>query len=309
MKTTTSSATASRRSSTALHDLLRTIEEWYGLPHAGAAAGVTPIAGIFTSDRRSTSVTFRNGVAGYTGTHTTYIEQPALNAAHATATQIVTDGSPLSHGLIRFDAIFGEGPGQVPARAQILSAKLVLLTGSTSGDNSGTSVSVHRMLVGFTDSSTWNTLAGGINLGSDAAATPDFTALANTVDTWTIFDVTQTVTSWVATPSTNRGWAVMPGGTDGWRWASVAAPVNNRPMLEVTYTLPPCGPVDLVGPGGDAGHDGVLTVDDLVAFLAAFFSASPDADVTSPGGGASPDGQVTVDDLVTALQLFFAGCP
>ena len=73
---------------------------------------------------------------GYAGTTDTYIESANPDAAHGVApnTTLVADGSPLSQGLIRFDNLFGAGAGQVPLGATILSAKLSILTGSSTND-------------------------------------------------------------------------------------------------------------------------------------------------------------------------------
>ena len=71
-----------------------------------------------------------------------------------------------------------------------------------------------------------------------------------------------------------------------------------------------CGIADVASLGGTGGDDGQLTVDDLVYYLAQFFSGSTAvADLTDLGGTGGPDGQITVDDLVAFLGAFFAGCP
>ena len=292
-----------------LHDILRSVEDLYALPHSGASASVSSITGVFTTDPRTTTLSFRNGVDGYAGAISTYLEQAAPNTAHNADAWIVTDASPLRHALVRFDNLFGEVAGRIPSRADILSAKLMLLTGPTDGDAADTSVGAHRLLTPFVAGSTWNSLVNGINLGTEAVAAPEFTILPEALDVWMVFDVTQSVRSWKSGAAANLGWALMPNGTDAWRFASASAVVGDRPLLQVTYTLPRCGPVDVVAPGGSIGYDGTLTVDDLVAYLAYFFAANSIADVSTSGGPDVPDGQVTVDDLVAALQLFFSGCP
>ena len=68
-------------------------------------------------------------------------------------------------------------------------------------------------------------------------------------------------------------------------------------------------PADVGRTGGQPGQDGVLTVDDLVVYLAGFFAGDQAvADLSGVGGAAAPDGVVTVDDLVAFLAHFFAGC-
>ena len=74
-------------------------------------------------------------------------------------------------------------------------------------------------------------------------------------------------------------------------------------------TLPASGPVtnlaDVAGLGGSICPDGQRTADDVVAFLAAFFSNDPLADVASLGGLWGPDGEFTADDVVAFLSAFF----
>lgn len=71
-----------------------------------------------------------------------------------------------------------------------------------------------------------------------------------------------------------------------------------------------CNRADVGSLGGNAAPDGALTVDDVVAFLSAFFANNITvADIAGLGGGSIPDGQVTVDDLVTFLAEFFTVCP
>ncbi|MGH7132609.1 MAG: GC-type dockerin domain-anchored protein [Phycisphaerales bacterium] len=105
--------------------------------------------------------------------------------------------------------------------------------------------------------------------------------------------------------------------------APPTAPANSPPanmLLTLTInsstvttsgstTLPANGPAsnlaDVAGLGGAPCPDGQRTADDVVAFLAAFFSSDPLADVVSLGGGFGPDGQFTADDVVAFLSAFF----
>ncbi|MGH7132638.1 MAG: M1 family aminopeptidase [Phycisphaerales bacterium] len=78
-----------------------------------------------------------------------------------------------------------------------------------------------------------------------------------------------------------------------------------------TFTVAPaCSSADVASLGGETIPDRLLTVDDIVAYLAGFFGGDRAmADISGLGGDPSPDGQLTVDDLVRFLSLFFAGCP
>ena len=74
-------------------------------------------------------------------------------------------------------------------------------------------------------------------------------------------------------------------------------------------SVPACNAADIAALGGELGADGVLTVDDLVAYLSNFFSGTlAVADLTNLGGTGGPDAQLTVDDLVYFLSQFFSPC-
>ncbi|MGH7131561.1 MAG: GC-type dockerin domain-anchored protein [Phycisphaerales bacterium] len=79
----------------------------------------------------------------------------------------------------------------------------------------------------------------------------------------------------------------------------------------LTMTLVPikCNAADVAGLGGSPGFDGQLTPDDIVLYLAAFFSNNlAIADLVSLGGNPPSDGQITPDDLVYFLDQFFSPC-
>ena len=120
-----------------LHNLLRTVEDMYGVStHAGAAAQVRPIIGGFSSDPPVTIRTFRQSLSGYTAAQDTQIsaENPAVN--YATLQDLTADldtsstlaGNQVNELLVRFNSLFGTNSGQVPTNATIHSAKLILFT-------------------------------------------------------------------------------------------------------------------------------------------------------------------------------------
>jgi hypothetical protein len=101
----------------------------------------------------TTTVSFQNGINGYTGTFDRYINDGTFSAASPVIPQ--TDGSavqtailngyaqgstPDAQGLIRFDNIFGNGTGLIPSGAFILDAQLQLVTeGGATGSATGQS--------------------------------------------------------------------------------------------------------------------------------------------------------------------------
>jgi hypothetical protein len=90
----------------------------------------------------------------YAGTVDVQINENNANlnyGGEATLTTDMDDNGSRVHAFLRFDDIIGNGPGQIPAGSQIVSAKLVLsCVSSTKG-----LVEMHRMLVPWSETSTW----------------------------------------------------------------------------------------------------------------------------------------------------------
>ena len=66
----------------------------------------------------------------------------------------------------------------------------------------------------------------------------------------------------------------------------------------------------LEGPdgGGDGLRDGVVTLDDLLYFLANFNVASSMCDVDDGSSTGAPDGGVGIEDFLYYLTRYEAGC-
>jgi hypothetical protein len=220
---------------------------------------------------------FQDGSNGYLGTQDTQLRSDAATTSFDSATRLVIDlddssasGSQPSQGLIRFDQIFGSAANQVPAGATITSATLTIRTGSADGDSSSSTSSLYRMIADWSESSTWNSLSGGITAnGTEAASVADGTIKPSTIGSPVSFNVTATVQAWASNPSTNRGWALISGGTNGWRInSSESTTVESRPSLSITYTIDgePPPPGENQAPDVSAGPDRTITIDSA-AFL------------------------------------------
>jgi|GEM_PF-756728 hypothetical protein len=237
-----------------LHNLLRTLEDMYGLAtHAGAAAQVRSIVGPFATDPVVSVATFRQGLNGYSGARDTQIWQETPNTNSATLQDLTTDldtgaasGNQVAQVLVRFDNLFGSGANQVPLAATIHSAKLLLHTPSntTGVDNdSNDAFRLHRMIADWTDTATWNSMNGGVaqdNVESASAST--FSVVPDVDGGPTIFDVTSDIELFKA-GTNNRGWVIRPssaGTGDGWTFKSseFAADSTLRPTLEIVYSTP-----------------------------------------------------------------------
>lgn len=247
----------------------------------------------------STTV-FSEGVNGYVGTQDTYVRLDNPTAAFGNATAVTVDlddngasGNQPVQGLIRFDDLFGSAVGQIPAGATITSAVLTLYTGASSGDSSSTSTSLYRMLTSWNESSTWNSLSGGISAnGTEAAAVADGTVTPSVLGAAVTFNVTATVQAWVNNSAANFGWALLANGTNGWWWnSSEASNSTLRPALTINYTTSPgtnqppvvnAGPDQTITLPAAAALDGTASDDGL-----------PSGSVTTLWSKVSGSGTVT----------------
>jgi hypothetical protein len=96
------------------------------------------------------------------------------------------------------------------------------------------------MLTSWTESSTWNSVGGGIATDDvQAAATTDFQFPA-VVNSHPFFaDVSDSVQQWID-GAPNYGWAILPTGPDAMAFnSSEATTVSQRPLLQVAYALYP----------------------------------------------------------------------
>ena len=236
-----------------LHNLLRTIEDMYGIGHAGAAAQVRPIVGPFTTDPPVTVVTLRQGLAGYSGAQDTQLwaETPSVNYGATENLTVDLDtsttlaGNQVGQALVRFGVIFGTNANQVPTNAIIQSAKLIVFTPlSPTGASyeSGDTFRLHRMLTAWDDTATWDSFVNGVSTDDvEAASTATFSVIPVVDGAPAIFDVTSDIELFKnGTP--NRGWLIRPSTTgtgDGWTFKSSEAVTNaQRPALEIVYNLP-----------------------------------------------------------------------
>lgn len=226
-----------------LHNLLRTIVDMYGLAQCGRSAEVRPIRGAFAGEVPVGSFIARPGLGILP--RDTMLMQSTPNTSNATLTQIpvFTSATNTAQSLVRFDNIFGTNSGQLDNAATIVSAKMILgtLGGSVTGGNSTGTMRLHRMLAAWEDTSTWNSMNGGVSAdGVEALAAAEATAVPNYyassfsggVSSVT-FDATQSVQAWQG-GAANRGWAVLTSSADTWIYGSIENPFAN-PALEISH--------------------------------------------------------------------------
>lgn len=211
---------------------------------AGNEMAVTTLTILIdTSIVPPVTLSFQQGVDGYSGTVDTMLQEDSPDTNNAGAASLNVDSDePFGTGrdiqvLVRFEDIFGSGPGQMPLEAQILSATLELEV-----TNLGHSFHLHEMLQSWSETATWNSMVDGIQAdGGEAAATP--AATTGPVGTGALsIDVTSSISAWRADPSANHGWVMLPTGADGVDFDSSEG--TTPPKLIVTFlpgpdTTPP----------------------------------------------------------------------
>ena len=183
------------------------------------------------------SSTFQQGANGYAGTVDNHVRQDTPTVANGANVAVLADNlSPLSHGLLRFENVFGGNPGQIPPGSVINSAMVRLRT-----DNWGNDIRVHRMLVPWDNNSTWNTVGSpndGVSLTlGDAVSTAELTFAPVAVATVVDVNLTASVRLWATNGAPNYGWVLIDSGDDGYQFnSSEAVDPTMRPQLIVSYT-------------------------------------------------------------------------
>jgi hypothetical protein len=167
--------------------------------------------------------TLKHNLNGYTGAVDTEIRtsNPAANLGAQQYLHVDTDDTAgggtagPSHGLVRFENLFGSGANQLADEKDVLNARLRLYMHENRDFADGSGFEVRRMLADWTEASTWNSLNAGIaangSNGAEAYANPDGFIGANNSSAnvprgqWIEFDVTRTLRAW-RNGQLNRGW-------------------------------------------------------------------------------------------------------
>ena len=244
----------------------------------------------------ATNTSFQEGTNSYNGTEDTWLEEGDPAQGHGSDSELEVDlssGGGETQSLIRFDSIFGTGPGQIPPGSTINSASLIIeITGNS---DPAANITLHTVLVNWDESSTWNLMTGGlqrdgveVTIAADATVSNPQNTGANTIT-----GLAATVQAWLDGGATNYGWAIFNDDTDGFDFASSEyGTVNQRPQLVVDFTPPPINNVPT------AQNNTVVTVQDTdYTFTVADFLFN-DVD-----GDSLTKVQITGLESVGALQL------
>ncbi|MCX7409817.1 MAG: DNRLRE domain-containing protein [Planctomycetales bacterium] len=198
-----------------------------------------PVLGDGAEPVKRVAVSFQQGVDEYSGTIDTEVWALAVNTileSNPNATSDADNDGGESQVLIRFDDILGTEQKQIPPGATIHSAKLLV-----SAFDQGSTVNLHRMLVPFDRSATWNSLVSAVSAdGLEASRHKDsFTfgkIAANSTEI--VFEVTDTMQTWV-NGEKNHGWVFINTGGNGWDfYTSEFDNIAQRPKLVIEFTPP-----------------------------------------------------------------------
>jgi predicted phosphodiesterase len=192
---------------------------------------------------------FQQGVNGYNGTQDTWISEEDKNTSYGGNQTIIIDddvnnsifSDRRGQGLLKFDGVIGSGPDQVPSGSLITKATLSMTLADDIDFVYDPQFYVFMMTRDWNESSTWNSLSGGLTQGSDYGILLGEFSGDNLVDSdfFRMVDVTAAVQAW-ADGAPNFGFAiitqVISGNDDGIEiWSSEAGNILYRPWLDVEY--------------------------------------------------------------------------
>jgi hypothetical protein len=204
----------------------------------------------YTTDPVNVS-TFQKGVNNYTASTSAYmLSDPVFGDATDDGDyhdQDYIDGDPPSAMVIKYNNIFGDSA--IPSNAKIRKAWLVITSGDSDDDRSGSKFDVDQL------SQSWDTTTLWHDFGTDGP-TGNTVAVQDGImkDQQVWFDVTQSLIDWQG-GTANNGWSIRDEGGDGWqaRWNG-SFDTNLRPELMVAWS-PFAGEFAWNLPGGGNWND------------------------------------------------------
>lgn len=210
------------------------------------------------------SVSFQNGVNGYTSTFDRRISsRDGDESDGADSADYFLDGfsasgngSPDTQGLLRFDSIFGDDEGQIPVGATILEARLTLNTSLAGNAQTSGPYGVAGVLQPFDEFASYVDFEASLDTDlfsrgpwwQDNSATRPLAGFGFQVPgVADSADVTSIVQAWSDGSLDANGFVVQAGRSDveadrantsdGWSFRTTGFPIaDTRPKLQVDYT-------------------------------------------------------------------------
>jgi len=193
------------------------------------------------------------------------------------------------HGLLWFKDIVGDTNGQVPEGTEITEAKLQLWYVNHNDDSD---VYIYRMNmnVPWTETSTWNSIGGGVNPGSNCDSASVITANLDpaTIPTTVEIDVTEIVQGWINGDYDNYGFGIVNDSTNNLQFAATENTTGtdaHTPKLVVKYE--------------PSGNDPKVAVQNYVSYG----GSSGTFDSYNSGSGSYGGSNVSYNAVVTANAI------
>jgi hypothetical protein len=177
-------------------------------------------------------VNFQEGANGYSSTVDTYLHQDTPSTNHGNEAVIVASNNK-HQTLIRFDSVFGNSANQLDLGSDINAATLTLTINSAVP---GSTVTIYQLTAAWNESSTWNSLTNGIQIGSESIATIEDSESG--AGSNISFDVSASLQNW-SNGASNFGWVIVTdSGTILQLHSSEAANASFRPRLNIDFDRP-----------------------------------------------------------------------
>jgi hypothetical protein len=177
----------------------------------GGGSGNYPLFRFQRAATATTTYSFQDGIAAYSGTLDTYLDSGAATTPQTTAASLVADYdysafptvSRTRQCVVKWDV------SAIPSSATVVRAYVEFYV-----NTEGLGLRLFKVLSSWVESDTWNTLSSGIQVdGIDAVTTPDAlwgpTAAGGGMDTYTgyihINISPDTAQDWVTAPANNKG--------------------------------------------------------------------------------------------------------
>ncbi len=195
------------------------------------------LAPLLVSPATAQTVIFRDGLSSYASTVDTELDDSSPSQNNGTNSEIELDDNPVRIALLRFDNIFGPGGNQIPLGATITSATLTVRVSGPSVSNA--KITLHRMLTGWTENSTWNSMSNGIQLNDVEASSTIDSTLPNPdqsgSQTFSGANLIATLQAW-SNGDSNHGWAIFNDDDQPWKfYASDESTGSFCPVLTVEF--------------------------------------------------------------------------
>ncbi len=182
-----------------------------------------------------TRATFQQGVNNYIVTVDTYLSEANAGTSYGTSAEVqvdVWDGATdyTTQGLIRFDDIFGSGGTQIPDNVYTSSASMTVNV-----SDGAANITMHEMLTGWSGTSTWDSVSGGISTNDIEASSTAASRLSNPASSGsvTFHSLEDSIQAWMDGSLANNGWAIVSDSDNGWDMDSSES--SNQPLLTVNY--------------------------------------------------------------------------